>query len=285
MQFSTHTNPRRPVLLLGDATYDPKDYLGTGKPNFVPARMVRTDHLWTASDPSYATLDHDEIPDLAIGRLPATSIEDVEAMVAKILRYERESGSGRVVADNADRAGDFERDAQRLVTGVLEEEDVYRIGLSWQSPSEVRDDIRRAFVGNTRIMSYLGHGGIHLWADENVWNLGDVRELEPGEAFPIVVTMNCLNGYFHFPYFDALAEALVTAQDRGAVAAISPSGLSSNGPAHLFHESLFEQVLHGGHERLGDAFLTAQRDFAGKSSYKELLELYHLFGDPTLVLR
>ena len=119
---------------MGDATYDPKDYLGTGKPNFVPARMVRTDHLWTASDPSYATLDHDEIPDLAIGRLPATSIEDVEAMVAKILRYERESGSGRVVvvADNADRAGDFERDAQRLVTGVLEEEDVYRIGLSWQ---------------------------------------------------------------------------------------------------------------------------------------------------------
>ena len=279
--------PPHYVLLLGDATYDPKDYLGTGKPNFVPARMVRTDHLWTASDPSYATLDHDEIPDLAIGRIPATSVEDVEAMVAKILRYESESRSGRVVvvADNADRAGDFEGDAQRLVTGVLEEEDVYRIGLSWQSPSEVREDIRRAFVGNTGIMSYLGHGGIHLWADENVWNLGDVRELQRGEALPIVVTMNCLNGYFHFPYFDALAEALVKAPDHGAVAAISPSGLSSNGPAHVFHESLLEQVLHGGHERLGDVFLTAQRDFAGKSSYKELLELYHLFGDPTLVLR
>jgi len=48
----------------------------------------------------------------------------------------------------------------------------------------------------------------------------------------VVLTMNCLNGYFHLPYFDALAEELLKAEDKGAIAVLSPSGLSLNAPAH-----------------------------------------------------
>jgi hypothetical protein len=43
----------RYVVLLGDATYDFKDYLGTGVPNQVPPLLVKTAYLWTASDPAY----------------------------------------------------------------------------------------------------------------------------------------------------------------------------------------------------------------------------------------
>jgi hypothetical protein len=79
----------RYVLLLGDATYDFKDYLGTGVRNQVPPAMVRTSYLWTASDSSYAAVHgEDELPDLAIGRLPAASAEEARAMVAKILEFE-----------------------------------------------------------------------------------------------------------------------------------------------------------------------------------------------------
>ncbi len=38
-------------LLLGDATYDPEDNLGTGTPNRVPAYPLRGTYMWTASDP------------------------------------------------------------------------------------------------------------------------------------------------------------------------------------------------------------------------------------------
>jgi hypothetical protein len=58
-----------------------------------------------------------------------------------------------------------------------------------------------------------------------------------------------------------------------------------SGPAGLFHQLLLEKILHGGYARLGDAFLAAQRDFGNESSYRELLELYHLFGDPALTLK
>ena len=41
----------RYVLLLGDATYDPKDFTKTGTKDRLPTPLARTSFLWTASDP------------------------------------------------------------------------------------------------------------------------------------------------------------------------------------------------------------------------------------------
>ena len=101
----------------------------------------------------------------------------------------------------------------------------------------------------------------------------------------LLLTMNCLNGYFHFPYFNSLAEELVKADGKGAIAAFSPSGLSLDGPAHRFHRALLEELLHGGHERLGDAVMAAQSRYAESGAFPELLSIYHLLGDPALGLR
>ena len=76
----------RYVVLLGDATFDFKDFLQTGVTNQVPPRMVKTSYLWTASDPSYAAVNGEDIlPDFSIGRLPAATVEQVQAMVEKIV--------------------------------------------------------------------------------------------------------------------------------------------------------------------------------------------------------
>jgi hypothetical protein len=122
-------------------------------------------------------------------------------------------------------------------------------------------------------------------ADENVLNTTDVVSLSAQPRQPFLLTMNCLNGYFHFPYFDSLAEALVKAEDRGAIAAFSPSGLSLNEPAHQFHQALLERLFRRGHRRLSDAVLAAQEAYATTGAFPELLSIYHLFGDPALVLR
>jgi hypothetical protein len=90
--------------------------------------------------------------------------------------------------------------------------------------------------------------------------------LGPQERQPILMTMNCLNGYFHFPYFDALGEALVKAESRGAIAAFSPSGLSLDAPAHVYQKALVEELVSGRHRRLGDAVLAAQKSYAEASA-------------------
>ena len=281
----------RYVLLLGDATFDFKDHLQTGVTNQVPPRMVKTSYLWTASDPSYAAVNGEDIlPDFSIGRLPAATVEQVQAMVEKILAYETgEAGLDRsavvLVADNPDRAGNFEADADELAATVLASKNPEKIYLSQLGTAATRNAIVQSFDAGASLVSYLGHGGIHLWADENFFNASNVASLAPQPQQPLLLTMNCLNGYFHFPYFNSLAEELVHAKDKGAIAAFSPSGLSLNGPANLYHKALLQELFNGRHGRLGDAVLAAQVAYAGTGAFPELLTIYHLLGDPALTLR
>jgi peptidase C25-like protein len=94
-----------------------------------------------------------------------------------------------------------------------------------------------------------------------------------------------LNGFFHFPPLNSLAEQMVKAEGRGAVAAVSPSGLSLDSPAHVFHKALLQELLSGKHARLGDALLAAQSDYAQTGYFPELLSIYHRLGDPAMKIR
>jgi hypothetical protein len=280
----------RYVVLLGDATYDFKDYLGTGVLNQVPPMMVKTSYLETASDPTYAAVNGDDLlPDLALGRLPASTLEELQHMIEKIITWESAgnsiTGKAVLVTDNPDQAGDFVADAEHLATTVLSTKELEKIYLSKLGTAAARSAIQRAFDDGASLMNYIGHGGIHLWADENILNVWDVTNFHHQSKQPLLLTMNCLNGYFHFPYFNSLAEELLKAQGKGSVAAFSPSGLSQNVPAHLFHEALLNELFRGDHKRLGDAVMGAQKIYAEAGTFPELLSIYHLLGDPALKLR
>jgi len=279
----------RYVLLLGDASYDYKDYLGTGVRNQVPTFLLKSSYLWTASDWAYGSVNgEDLLPDMAMGRMPAATVDEARVMVEKVLAYESTShGVGRavLVADNPDTAGDFEADAEELASGVLAARNPLRVYLSRLGAEPTRRAIVEAFDGGAALVSYLGHGGIHLWAQENIFNTSEVGVLSAQSEQPLVLTLNCLNGYFHFPYFNSLAEELLKAEGKGAVAAFSPSGLSLNEPAHLFHKALLSELMSGKHQRLGDAVAAAQAAYASSGAFPELLSIYHLLGDPALSLR
>ena len=280
----------RYVLLMGDASYDFKDYLGTGVRNQVPPMIVKTSYLWTASDPTYAAVNgDDDLPDVAIGRLPAENAEGARAMVQKILAYESTGGVSRgpvvLVADNRDGAGNFEADVEKIASRVSTSRSVQKIYLSSLGTEATRAAIVGAFDQGAWSLSYVGHGGIHLWAHENIFNTAQVAGLQAQAQQPFVLTLDCLNGYFHFPYFNSLGEELLKAEGKGAVAAISPSGLSLDEPAHLLHQALLGELLSGRHERLGDAVSAAQAAYAESGAFPELLSIYHLFGDPALRIR
>ena len=230
----------------------------------------------------------DLLPDIALGRLAASSLEEAEEMVAKILAYERGDATLRgpvvLIADNADSAGNFEGDANTLTTGVLASRPTETIALSELGTAATREAILQSFDDGPSIVSYIGHGGIVVWASENVFNYTDVASLSPQSQQPILLTMNCLNGFFHLPTLDSLSEELVKATDKGAIAAFSPSGLSVNDPAHRFHQALLRELVDGNHERLGDAVLAAQEAYGETGAFPELLSIYNLFGDPALTL-
>ena len=258
--------------------------------NQVPSPTVKTSFMWTVSDPSYVAVNgEDALPDLAIGRLPAATADEVRVMMGKILAYEsREatmSGKAVLVADNPDRAGDFEADAEDIATNLLATRDTTKIYLGQLGAQDTHDAIVGAFDQGASIVSYMGHGGIDLWADEKIFKNSHVNGLASQSQQPLLLTLNCLNGYFIFPHFNSLSEELLKAEGKGVIAAFSPSGLSLDEPAHLFHKVLLSEILSGAHQRLGDAVLAAQGAYADSGAFPELLSIYHLFGDPAMEIR
>jgi hypothetical protein len=279
----------RYVLLLGDSTYDPRNHLGTSVPDVIPFLPVKTSYLWTASDPAYASVNGDDLlPDIALGRLPAQNADEARRLVEKLMTFEA-SGSGLggravLVADNADLGGEFEAEADGLAAGVLRGREVRKLYLR-DLGAGLRGEIRGAFDSGSGLLSYLGHGGTAVWASENVFSTFDVPSLAAQSRQPLLITMNCLNGFFHSPPFNSLAEALVKAEGRGAIAAFSPSGLSLDPAAHAYHEALLAEIESGRHQRLGDAVLAAQGAYADSGAFPELLAIYHFFGDPAVKIQ
>jgi hypothetical protein len=278
------------VVLLGDSTYDPKNYLNTAFKDRIPSPYLKTTYMWTASDLSLAAVNgEDLVPDFAIGRLSATTYAQAETLVSKILAFEQAGqtfdGTAIMVADNADIAGNFEADVDQAILSLDVNRDVNKIFLSELGPAATRAQIRGALEAGAGIISYVGHGSTVVWATENVFNIMDLPSLSPQPKQPLLLTWNCLNGFFHFPTLDSLAEAFVKAPEKGAIAAFSPSGLSVDEPAQVFHRAMLHELEFGNHARLGDAILAVQKTYAESGLMPELLSIYHLFGDPALKIR
>jgi hypothetical protein len=279
----------RYVLLLGDSTYDPRRFLSTSWASPLPALWAKTSYLWTASDPALAAVNgEDVLPDLAIGRLPVRTLEEAQGLVGKVLAWEDSGqdlgGTAVLVADTPDRGGDFEADVEDVRASFLGGRATTTLKVR-ELRGGTRAAILDAFDEGASLMSYVGHGGTAVWSSTNVLNSWDAASLRGQSRQPLLLTLNCLNGYFVAPNFDALSEALLKVEGRGAIAAFSPSGLSVDSAAHAYHRAVIQELASGTHGRLGDALLAAQRSYAETGLMPELLTIYHLLGDPTLRLQ
>jgi Peptidase family C25 len=186
------------------------------------------------------------------------------------------------VADNPDLGGEFEANADDIAQSFLSgRSQVLRLR---ELGAETRPRIQAALDGGLSYLDYVGHGGAAVWASENVWNSWDAASLQAQSRQPLLLTLDCLNGYFVAPSYDSLAESLTKAEGRGAIAAFSPSGLSLDAPAHEYHRALMAELTSGRHERLGDALTAAQQAYAKTGLMPELISLYHLLGDPAMTI-
>jgi hypothetical protein len=292
LSFAYHhwTQPApRYVLLLGEATSDPKGFLtGPTRKDLLPTPLARSSFLWAPSDPLYASVNGDDLlPDFAIGRLNANSIAEAQAALQKILDFENGGhtldGTAVLVADNPDLAGDFEANLND-VASLLTARPTQKLFLT-QLGAATRPAVLDAFNQGPALVSYVGHGSQGNWASETIFSTNDIPSLLPQDRPPLVLTMTCSNGYFTHPWSNGLAEDLALAPQKGAIAAFSPTGLSLDAAAHVFHKALVTQLETGNHARIGDLVLAAQADYTQSGAFPELLAIYHLFGDPALRVR
>ena len=266
--------PPRFVLLVGDGSVDPRDFLGKGSFDFAPTKLVDTATLETASDDWFVDRDGDGVPEVAIGRLPVRTTEEASVVVGKLLRYDGGAADrargGLFVADlDADGLA-FQAASQMGAAAVADLLPVETLLVDPASPSP--STLLAKLAAGPFLVDYVGHGSTTVW--DGVFSGDDARVLG-NTGLSIYVAMNCLNGLFQDVYTESLAESLLKAPNGGAVAVWASSALNAFAPQVTLNRELLARLTR---TSLGEAAIAAKRAITDSDARRTWI----LFGDPTL---
>ncbi len=313
----------RYLLLVGDSTYDAKDrwvvpFNTAPGQQRVPTLLYDNSYFRTASDNGLVLLDGELVPEIGVGRIPAQSVSQVQAVVAKILAYEStpmdEPFAQKVllVSDNA--VGTVKRDfdfvfplfagqtLKDIVTAAGFEPEVIVLPDAVGSTipggvAPVTAKIVQALTDGALLGVYAGHGAALAWADELIFrasnpllaagpsNPDNVAQIGNSSRLAVLAALDCLNAYFINPFAPSLGEVFLQDPDSGVVAFWGSAGLTPPNLQHSVAAALYAAMLSDGVVRLGDAARVAFSATASDPGLPDMVNTWILLGDPALRLR
>lgn len=274
-------NPKY-LLLVGDASIDPRDYLGLGSFDFVPTALVPTAELTTASDDWFSDFNNAGLAQISTGRLPVQTADEAQTVVAKIVGYDSGQNAGAwttqalMVADQDDGVVPFSQQAQTIQSLLPPYISVTDVFASSMSASAAQQAVLNGINNGDLLVNYDGHGSVEVWSDENLLTSAEASSLTNGQRLPVFVIMNCLNGYFQDVFTVSMAESLLLANNGGAVAVWASSSLTAPEPQFQMDQAFTSAVFTPG-ETIGDAIQTAKKAIIDS----DVRRTFILFGDPT----
>ncbi len=280
-------NPLRYVLLVGDATWDYRDYRGKGG-MFVPTHFEPTVFYRTASDNWFASVaGEDELPDLRIGRLPVRTEAQTTTWVNKIVTYETNPSAVQkkvvFVSDNADSTFDFPDASDQHAKLVPSQYQTQKIYLGPLTSSEVRTQTINSFNEGVFLIQYNGHGAIQQWADERLLYSTDWSATSNTGHLPFVLVTNCLSGHFVSPWYDSIAETFTQSGDVGAIGFFASTGINTPYAQHLLATEIW-QLLWKGENEVGLLLTAAKNRIGSGHGHLDVIRSYTLIGDPATKL-
>ena len=275
------------VVLAGNGHYD---YLqaNTTETNQLPPMLIQTPAGVCASDGLLADTGGDALPDVAIGRLPAKTPEQLAAMIDKIQAYEAEFGAAwqnqiSLAADPADSVGNFTAENDKLAALATDPYSVAaRIDLDTMGIGLARTNFMDWFNAGVGFIHFTGHGDMKNLGKSNLLTTTSVSSMTNALRPPILVSLTCLAARYEYPSVSSLGEVLLQRAGGGAVAALGPSGLTRNAPASELGQAFYSAIFQEGAGRLGPAFLRARRALTSSMFMEDTLAVYNLLGDPAL---
>jgi hypothetical protein len=270
------------VLLVGDDTYDTRDFTGQGLISYLP-----TPYGWDGvfgrvpSEIGLSDVDGDGRPDLAIGRLPVRTAEEAAAVVDKIARQDTRPGPRRhVIAVDESQPGDIsfrgEGEALRAqLPGMVEFADVGAQGVA-AARTTLIDSLRTG----VRTANYFGHGGFDVLSDQGLLRSADVAVLEGSNAETVFFAWTCETQWY-VGERRTLNEELLLVPNGGSVASLGPGGISDPLLQAALSRRVYALVLNGW--TLGRAVQRAKADaLAEDPRLSSVVEGFTLLGDPSL---
>ena len=274
------------VLLVGDASFDPRDYLGFGPSDFVPTRIIETAAFKTASDDWFTDFQQTGFATIPTGRLPVRTTTDADLVVSKIVNYEQRSYAGSwnsqalFIADqNVDSNFSSAASAAALnLPSALSATHIFTDGLD---STTARAQILSALNSGSLLVNYDGHGAEQQWSFADLFDNNDAQALNNGGRLPVYLLMDCLNGFFQDVYAQSLSKAIMLAPNGGGVAVWASSGFTDQPPQATMNQALLRQFqLHPTHP-LGKLILDAKSG----TTDNDVRRTWILFGDPAMKLQ
>lgn len=300
------------LLLFGDGSFDARgielDLVGT---NFIPTYQQDSFNSIQAfpADDFYGILTNETTNPLAgrlnvaVGRIPVTSVEEAQTAVNKIIHYDT---SPRVLGDWRNRlvfVGDDEdnnrhtADANKIadrVQNVHPDLNVDKIFLDAypQVASSggdrfpaANEALNNAIFKGTLAMAYLGHGGPKGWAQERVLDIPDIRSWRNYDNLILLITATCSFAGYDDPAFTSAGEEAFLNPNGGAIALLTttrPVYASAN--AELTDSTMVNlfQKQNGHALTLGQAMRQAKNSDLNSSFFVNNSRKFTLLGDPAL---
>jgi hypothetical protein len=283
--FSTWQKAPKFVLLVGNGSADPRNYLGYGDFDLVPTRLIQTKYNETASDDWFVDFNGDGLPEMAIGRIPVLTSTEAAAVVSKIVGYEQSGASGwtkevLLVADMGDTF-DFEAasaEAAILLPDSITVKKIYRSNFA--NDELASEALLDSIDQGALLVNYLGHGSETSWRGDLI-TTDDVSTLTNGLSLPFFINMTCWNGWFADPYTETLGESLLKASKGGAVAVWASSGLTEPLGQSVIDQQLIQLLFGEQQLTLGEAVAKAK----AAVSDMDIRRTWILLGDPATRLK
>jgi uncharacterized repeat protein (TIGR01451 family) len=271
------------VLLVGDASMDPRNYLGFGDFDFVPTRIIETAAFKTASDDWFTDFQQTGYATIPTGRLPVRTTADVDLLIAKIVDYEQGIFAGSwnsqalLIADqNID--ANFTSVATAAAAALPSSLNTTQILADGVDPATVHAQILAALNSGTLLVDYNGHGAEQQWSYADIFNDTDAFALTNGGRLPVFLLMDCLNGLFQDVYAQSLAKSLILSPSGGAVAVWASSGFTNQPPQASMNLAFLHQFAVHPNASLGLMVLRAK----ASTTDSDVRRTWILFGDPMM---
>jgi uncharacterized repeat protein (TIGR01451 family) len=274
------------LLLVGDASLDPRNYLGLGDFDFVPTRIIETAAFKTATDDWFSDFKQNGFETIATGRIPVRTASDAALAVSKIVNYEKGFGASAgnqralLVADQ-NIGADFTTATKFASTSLpssLEPTEIFADGLD---PSVVQQQIVSALNSGPLLVNYSGHGSVEQWSFADFLDDSSAAALTNGDQLSVYLLMDCLNGFFHDVYSTSLAESLLLAPNGGAVAVWASSGFTNQPPQASMDQALLQTLKTNPSMPVAAAIVEAKTGVTDN----DVRRTWIFFGDPAMVLQ
>ncbi len=274
----------------------PQYFLLVGDVDIVPSYRVRSrlapieyysDTL--SMDNRYAInlYQTDNLPDVALGRLPVSNNAQLSTVIHKIIRFETNLTRNNYPIDFlgiSDSLSLFSNFMEDFIQSELPEYYQWTHINRASSPGhQGRKEIMSVLNQGSFFVTFYGHGSPFIWADSSFFTATDIDSLHPSNLPSIIILGSC-SQRFDIPDSLTIVEKFLFLPQGGSVLSISANGIVYSGTDQEFLDHFYQELFAHPTHRVGEIMQTAFTQCFITNEPDDNFLRFTLLGDPALKL-